>query len=178
MMEDLSVKALESTARHGGVICATMLAAFALTACSAGQITQTSSQVAAVDGASANAEDDSVAVRDVTVKIDENDKASLKFVAVNQDYSQAPHRLESVQVDGKDAGFNPRTIDFNCTLISDSAEGQQDRGAACIDYTETPLRGDFAYGGNVTVTFNFDSGSFDVTATVAQEQPEVGTFER
>ncbi|WP_448854518.1 hypothetical protein [Corynebacterium frankenforstense] len=182
-MEDMFVKALKSTARRGGVICATALTALALASCSAGQITQTSSQVAAVDGASADAEDGSVAVRDVTVVLDGAGNANLKFVAVNQDTSQKDHRLESVEVDGQQApGFRAATIDYPCSLVSDT-EAAHDRNAqaenaGCIEYTETELDGDYAVAGNVDVTFKFDSGDITVTATVSEQHPEAGQFER
>ncbi|WP_407637808.1 hypothetical protein [Corynebacterium atypicum] len=178
----MPVKALNSTARRGGVICATALAALALGACSAGQVTQTSSQVAAVDGASGDAADGSVAVRDVTVKLGENNKMGLKFIAVNQDYSRKDHTLKQVKVDGRDAQVGSHTLEFNCSLVSDTPAGlkamPQDEGASCIDYVSTELNGSYALGGNATVTFVFDSGEIEVVSTVAQDFPEAGTFER
>ena len=57
--------------------------ALLLAGCSAGQITQTSDQVAAVDGAGAASDNQEVAVQDVTVVLDDNGQAALKFTAIN-----------------------------------------------------------------------------------------------
>ena len=57
------MKSLKRAAVAAVAGCATL----ALVGCSAGQITQTSNQVAAVDGASGSTEDGALAVRDVMV---------------------------------------------------------------------------------------------------------------
>ncbi|WP_175934488.1 hypothetical protein [Corynebacterium sp. Marseille-P4321] len=147
-------------------------AALALTGCSAGQITQTSDQVAAVDGASGATENGEVAVQDVTVVLAEDGTAALKFTATNQDTSMKDHTLQNVAVDGQTVQLeNSGAIKYNCALVADSAEGlermpQDDDN--CIVYTETALNNEgFAYGGNLPVKFTFDTGTVDVTATVS-----------
>lgn len=158
-------------------------AGLALTGCSAGQITQTSNQVAAVDGASAATENGEIAVQDVTVVLAENGQAALKFSATNQDTSMKDHTLQSVTVDGTPVQLaNNNTIKYNCVLVADSAEGldrlPQDK-ENCIDYTATSLPNkDFAYGGNVPVKFNFDTGAVEVTATVSAPTLASGQVDR
>ncbi|OHO33279.1 hypothetical protein HMPREF2690_07750 [Corynebacterium sp. HMSC034E11] len=165
------------------VIAAAGCASLALVGCSAGQITQTSNQVAAVDGASAATENGEVAVQDVTVVLAEDGKAALKFTATNQDTSMTDHTLKSVTAGGNTVKIaNNNTIKYNCVLVADSAAGLErlpQDDANCISYTATSLANDdFAYGGNVPVTFNFDTGSIDVVATVSAPHLVSGQVDR
>ncbi|WP_042407792.1 hypothetical protein [Corynebacterium jeddahense] len=177
-MEDTPVKSLNRAA-----VVAVAGATLALAGCSAGQITQTSSQVAAVDGASGATEDGGLAVRDVTVVLDEDGSAAVKFSATNQDTSMKEHELKSVTVDGKPVTIaNEAKIGYNCVLVADSANGikrmPQDSDN-CINYTATSLNNDsFAYGGTLPVKFNFDSGSIEVQATVGAPTLASGQFDR
>jgi hypothetical protein len=176
------VKSLKSAARRGGIISAAALSALALASCSAGQVTQTASQVAAVNGAEGTSEDGTVAVRDVTVVVDQDGEAALKFTAVNQDTTMTEHTLESVDVDGTPVDIESATLARGCSLIADSAAGieatpQSENG--CVEYVETSLTNeDFAYAGNVPVTFTFDSGEITVDTTVAAPQLPAGSFHR
>ena len=180
MMEDTPVKSLKRVAAAAVAGCATL----ALVGCSAGQITQTSNQVAAVDGASASTEDGSVSVHDVTVVLAEDGQAALKFTATNQDTSMKDHTLKSVDVDGQNVAISGNSsIAYNCALVADSKDGlermPQDKNDNCIEYTATTLANDdFAYGGNVPVTFNFDTGSLDVVATVSAPTLASGQVDR
>ena len=180
MMEDTPVKSLKRVAAAAVAGCATL----ALVGCSAGQITQTSNQVAAVDGASASTEDGSVAVQDVTVVLAEDGQAALKFTATNQDTAMKDHTLKSVDVDGQNVTISGNSsIAYNCALVADSKDGlermPQDKNDNCIEYTATTLANDdFAYGGNVPVTFNFDTGSLDVVATVSAPTLASGQVDR
>ena len=158
--------------------------ALALSGCSAGQITQTSDQVAAVDGATAFTDNREVSVQDATVILQENGQAAVKFTATNQDTSMKDHTLKSVDVDGKSATVSGTSaIAYNCALVADSKDGlermPQDKNDNCIEYTATSLVNDgFAYGGNVPVTFNFDTGSVDVVATVSAPTLASGQVDR
>ncbi|QPK82989.1 hypothetical protein G7Y29_09100 [Corynebacterium qintianiae] len=168
-MEDIEVKSLKPVAAASAVAASALL----LVSCSAGQITQTSSQVAAVDGGSTTSENGEVAVQDVTVVLAEDGRAALKFTAVNQDSSMKAHRLVSASVDGQEVELSPapREIPTQCSVVGDSAEGIDALPRAdsdCIQYVETSLDNDaFAYGGNVPVTFTFDAGTIDVDAPVS-----------
>lgn len=177
------MKSLKSAARRGGIISAAALSALALASCSAGQVTQTASQVAAVNGAEGNSEDGTVAVRDVTVVLDDQGEAALKFTAINQDSTMTEHTLESVEVDGTPVDVDSTTLARGCSLIADSAAGleatPESENTGCIEYAETSLPNqDFAYGGNVPVTFVFDAGEINVIATIAAPQLPAGTFHR
>lgn len=183
-MEDNPVKPLKSAARRGGAVSAAALSALLLASCSAGQVTQTSDQVAAVDGASAHTEDEAVAVRDVTVIVADSGEAALKFTAINQDTGTAGHRLQTVSVNGKPVRVDQSTeIQPGCSLVADSAAGiadlNKDIDAGCIDYTATSLDNDnFAPGGNADVQFVFDNGTIPVTATVSAPNLDSGTVTR
>lgn len=157
------MKSLKSVARRGGTISAAALSALALVACSAGQITQTSSQVAAVDGASAGNQATGVTVMDVAVLLDENTgEAALKFTASNQDPEGREYTLESVQVDGQEVEVGAtEPIGRDCSLVADSADGLDaipQHKDGCIQYAETSLDNEsFAYGGSLPVTFTFSN---------------------
>lgn len=166
------VKSLNPVARRGVAVAIAAVSALGLAACSAGQITQTSSQVAAVDGASGENENGAVTVQDVTVVLDENGQAAVKFVASNQDYAMKDHTLSSISVNGQSVTMDSAdAIKYNCSLVGDSADGLEAMPQAesgCIQYVETSLDNqDFAYGGNVPVQFNFDTGTIEVVATVS-----------
>ena len=169
------MKSNNRTVRRGGAIAVATLSAAALAACSAGQITQTSSQVPAVDGARGGDESLGVSVQDVTVILDENTAdAALKFTAQNQDPSGESYNLSSVTVDGQEVQFNnqPVTLEQNCRLVADYEEHsthKNDFKDGCIQYATTSLENeDYAFGGNLPVVFTFDGlDPIEVTATVA-----------
>ncbi len=164
-------------------VAAAAAGALALTGCSAGQITQTSDQVAAVDGASAATENGEIAVQDVTVVLAEDGTAALKFTATNQDTSLTDHTLKSVSVNGTPVQLKATgPISYNCVLVADSAEGldrmPQDE-QNCFEYVAAPIANDnFAYGGNVDVTFTFDTGTIEVPATVSAPTLASGQVDR
>ncbi|GAB3086299.1 hypothetical protein [Corynebacterium aquatimens] len=166
------MKSYTSLARRGAIVSVAAASALALAACSAGQITQTSSQVAAVDGASGESENNAVTVQDVTLILDENGQAAVKFVASNQDYSMKEHTLSSITVNGQNATVeSAEPIKYNCTLVGDSAAGLEAMPHAeddCIQYVETSIPNqNFAYGGNVNIAFTFDTGTIELPATVS-----------
>ncbi|WP_288832581.1 hypothetical protein [uncultured Corynebacterium sp.] len=167
-MEDTHVKSLKPAAAVSAIAASALL----LAGCSAGQITQTSDQVAAVDGAGAASDNQEVAVQDVTVVLDDNGQAALKFTAINQNDNRKPHTLQSATVNGTPVQLGgPTEIPAQCTLVGDSAESLSTIPQAegdCIQYVPTTVvNKDFAFGGNVDVSFRFDAGNVDVTATVS-----------
>ena len=179
----LNVQSLKSAARRGAIISVTAVSALALASCSAGQITQTADKVAAVDGASASTEDNKVAVRDVTILVEPDGTAALKFTAVNQGYDTDVISLESVEVDGQRVEMDKaQPLHRDQSIIADSqknldATTQQD--SESVQYIATSLKNDdFGYAGDRPVTFEFSNGSIDVDATIAATQMQSGEFDR
>ncbi|WP_146183481.1 hypothetical protein [Corynebacterium yudongzhengii] len=180
------MKSLQSAARRGGMISAAALSAMALAACSAGQITQTSSQVAAVDGASGGDRALGVAVENITVLIDDTTgEASMQFAVTNQDPSGQEYTLESVEVDGQEAQLESTDpIAEQCTLIADTPshlESMPQSNSDCTQYTTVTLENqDWAFAGNLPVSFTFDhlDEPIEVTATVSAPTPEAGELDR
>lgn len=165
------------TARRSALIAVAGAAVAALSACSAGQITQTADQVAAVDGASANTADKTIAVRDVTVIVNEDKTAALKFTAVNTDTTMKEHALKSVKVDGKEVKLSEKpTIERNCSVVADSKanlELLKKNDQVCITYIDSELENDgLAVGGQKPVTFEFDSGKVELNAAIAANHNE------
>lgn len=181
------MKSLQTAARRGGIVSAAALSALALAACSAGQVTQTSSQVAAVDGAFGGDQALGVSVKDVTVLVDDTTgEASLKFIASNQDPSGEEYTLESVEVDGQPAQLEDvEPLGENCILVADSEthleQMPQDDEAGCTQYVTANLDNeDWAFAGNLPVTFTFDNldEPIEVTATVSAPTAEAGQLDR
>ncbi|MDU2586095.1 MAG: hypothetical protein E7C83_02875 [Corynebacterium sp.] len=179
----LNVQSLKSAARRGAIISVTAVSALALASCSAGQITQTADKVAAVDGASASTDDNKVAVRDVTILVEPDGSAALKFSAVNQGYDTDVISLESVEVDGQRVEMDKaQPLHRDQSIIADSqknldATTQQD--SENVQYIATSLKNDdFGYAGDRPVTFEFSNGSIDVDATIAATQMQSGEFDR
>lgn len=177
------MQSLKSAARRGAIISVTAVSALALASCSAGQITQTADKVAAVDGASASTEDNKVAVRDVTILVEPDGTAALKFTAVNQGYDTDVISLESVEVDGQRVEMDKaQPLHRDQSIIADSqknldATTQQD--SENVQYIATSLKNDdFGYAGDRPVTFEFSNGSIDVDATIAATQMQSGEFDR
>lgn len=177
------MKSLNSAARRGAIITVAAVSALALASCSAGQNTQTASQVAAVDGNQAESANGEVAVRDVTVHVTEDGEAGLKFTAINQDTSHTTHTLESATVDGlpvRIQGAEP--IERNCSLVAD-IESELEKltipEVGCVQHVATSLSNPgFAYGGVVPVEFIFDTGTITLDATVSAPVLESGDFDR
>ncbi|MDK8546581.1 hypothetical protein QP912_08780 [Corynebacterium pseudodiphtheriticum] len=173
---------LKSFVRRGGTISAAALASLTLAACSAGHITQTSSQVATVDGQSANSENGELSVRDVTITVEDN-AAALKFTATNQDPSMKAHTLESISVDGNQVSLGTLDpIEPGCSVFGDSALELKDTPQAekaCIQYIETTLdNDDYAPGGHRPVEFVFDSVTITVDAAIAAAPLTTGEHDR
>ena len=177
------MQSLKSAARRGAIISVTAVSALALASCSAGQVTQTADKVAAVDGASASTDDNKVAVRDVTILVEPDGSAALKFSAVNQGYDTDVISLESVEVDGQRVEMDKaQPLHRDQSIIADSqknldATTQQD--SENVQYIATTLKNDdFGYAGDRPVTFEFSNGSIDVDATIAATQMQSGEFDR
>lgn len=176
------MKSLKAAARRGVVVSATAAAALALVACSGGQITQTSSQVAAVDGTEAATEDGNVAVRDVQILVEPDGEAALKFTAVNQGYQEELYTLESVEVDGQDVAISAQPINRDGRIVADSAanlENVPQADSEKVQYVETTLNDeDFGYAGFRPVTFTFSNGTIEVNAPVSASQMVAGEQNR
>lgn len=177
------MKSLKATARRGALISVAAVSALALASCSAGQITQTSSQVAAVDGAEGNTSDNAVAVRDVTVHLTSEGEAGLKFTAINQDPSDKEHNLQSVTVGGEEVTIDGETaIPSGTSLVADIAseiEKLTEPDLSNITFVKTSLKNTgLALGGTKDVVFTFDDGEITVNATISEPVLESGTEDR
>lgn len=178
------MKSLKAAARRGAMISATAAAALALVACSGGQITQTSSQVAPVDGTSAATEDGIVAVRDVAIQVDPTTgDASLKFTAVNQGYKEETVSLESIDVDGQSVSLGSlQPMNRDQRIVGNSAaelELHNQADGDYIQYVETSLQDDdFGFAGYRPVTFTFSNGSLTMDAAITAPQMEAGKYNR
>ncbi|MBG9242824.1 hypothetical protein [Corynebacterium belfantii] len=182
-MEDVHVKSLKSAARRGAMISVAAASALALTSCSAGQITQTSDQVAAVDGSEVDNANGTIALRDVTISLTEQGQAGVKFTAINQDNSNKEHVLKSITVDGTKATIDGDTkLASDCSIVGGiKAEISQltEPKAGCITHVITSVENKgLAVGGSKNVVFSFDSGDIALDATIAAPVLESGQHDR
>ncbi|AZA12764.1 hypothetical protein ACFPVT_10515 [Corynebacterium choanae] len=177
----------KTVARPFAVVAAAAVALGALSACSAGQVSQTAHQVAAVDGAKGGTEDGKLLVRDVMVVVDTEDPvAGVKFTAINNDTDLATYQLKSVTVQGEKATVsNSPELNRDCLLIADpeipagEAKADAPKGS-CQFYTDATVKNiGFPPGGTVPVTFDFGAaGTIDVDAAVTEPLLDAGSTPR
>lgn len=177
------MKSQKSTVARGALAIVAAGAAMGLTACSAGQITQTAEQAPAVNGV--HAKEGHIAVNDVTVVLDADGKPSLKFTASNAEDNGKSITLESAKVDGKSASVNGEDIKPGCNLIvdrQDSITELKKAGAKqkCLNYVSGEVTGlkDLYVGGQKAVEIKFDGADFKLNAPVVAYTPKAGAFDR
>lgn len=179
------MKSFTSVARRGAVLTAAALSAFALTACSAGQITQTDTQVAAVNGAEINTSAEGLVLRDATVIVDKDNKASLKFTVLNNDPKTVSYNLISVMVNGKSvelpADLN-KTIAAGGTMVvapKSDLENIPKSDSKITSYGTIDLENQgFAHGAHAEFEINFDNASGKGQIPVAGSQLKSGEHTR
>lgn len=181
-MEDQIVKSQKSTAVRGALAIVAAGAALGMTACSAGQITQTAEQVPAVNGL--HKYDGNVSVGDVSVVLDADGSPSLKFTAANAEDEGKDVKLISATVDGEKVDFN-ETIKPGCNVVvaSETALADLKKGAEnqkCLSYVSGEVSGlkDVYVGGQKPVEIKFDKTEFSMDAPVVAYTPEAGAFDR
>lgn len=182
-MEDLIVKSQKSIAARGALVLVAAGSAMALTACGAGQISQTANQVPAVNGTNGNAE--RVSLRDASLSIGLDGETYVKFTAGNIEDGAQDVKLESIKVDGKDVSLDgDGTIKPGCNMVTDTPEiiKNLEKGAknTCNTYASPKLSDakDIYPGGSKPAEFTFDTGTIKVNLPVVGEQPTSGEFFR
>lgn len=158
-------------------------AALALSACGAGQISQTANQVAAVNGTDGDLGD--AAVRDVTLITQEDNSVALKFNLSNQGIEDTDITLERVSV--QDATLDiggSKTVSPDCSVVADSQAAISDMNpsnadAGCVEYLETTVEGENFYNGAArVVTFEFSNGDLEINAPITAWYSEAGQTNR
>lgn len=154
-------------------------AALALSACSAGQISQTANQVPAVNGNSGQLGD--AVVHDVTLITQEDNSVALKFNASNEAIQENNVTLEGIEVEDASVDFgSDLTIEPNCSVVADSQEAidrmnPDDVDLNCTEYLATTVTGDNFYTGSAReVTFRFNGGDLEVNAPITAWYAEAG----
>ena len=183
-MEDHIVKSQKSFAVRGTLALVAAGSALTFTACSAGQITQTGSQVAAVNGVSGS--QGFATVSGAAVVVGPDDGLEMKFTAGNLADNKAPIRLESVEVEGKQvSGIPVQEIKPGCNIVADKNGNVKDmenaaRESTCNIYASTDIPGlkDVYLGGHKKVTFTFSNGTIELNAPVVAFTPPSGKLYR
>jgi len=182
IVKTLKAQPLKTTFARGALALVAAGSALALSACGAGQITQTSSQVAAVNGAHGNA--GHADVQDVSVVVGPDNTLALKFTVTNEDEKGQAVKIESVKVDGKEvSGINNAEIPAGGSLVGDGKFAMEDletKGQAQLKYATTSIKGlqDVYVGGHKKVTFKMNVGEVELNAPVNGYVPESGKLHR
>ncbi|CAI36458.1 putative secreted protein [Corynebacterium jeikeium] len=182
IVKTLKAQPLKTTFARGALALVAAGSALALSACGAGQISQTSSQVAAVNGASGTAEH--ADVQDVTVVVGPDNALALKFTITNEDTHGKPVKVESVKVEGKEiSGLEKTEIPAGGSLIADGKFAMEDIEAKeqkQLQYATTSIKGldDVYVGGHKKVTFKLNVGEVELSAPVSAYVPEAGQLHR
>lgn len=182
IVKTLKAQPLKTTFARGALALVAAGSALALSACGAGQITQTSSQVAAVNGAHGNA--GHADVQDVSVVVGPDNALALKFTVTNEDEKGQAVKIESVKVDGKEvSGINNAEIPAGGSLVGDGKFAMEDletKGQAQLKYATTSIKGlqDVYVGGHKKVTFKMNVGEVELNAPVNGYVPESGKLHR
>lgn len=138
-------------------------AALGASACSAGQVSQTAYQVAAVDGGSGSAGD--LAVNDFQVVLPESGEAGVRFVAsyTGSGLGDAV-TLDRVEIDGEEVQLGQRKpLERGCSLVVAAPEDANPVPApngVCVDQTTgtLPNSDGFDNGVSVPATVSFSNG--------------------
>mgnify|MGYP001756679535 CR=1 FL=1 len=182
IVKTLKAQPLKTTFARGALALVAAGSALALSACGAGQITQTSSQVAAVNGASGSA--GHADVQDVSVVVGPDNSLALKFTVTNEDEKGKAVTVESVKVDGKEvSGLDEAEIPAGGSLVADGEFAMDDlktKGQDQLKYTATSVKGvdDVYVGGHKKVTFKLNVGEVELNAPVNAYVPEAGKLHR
>ncbi|MGN0097247.1 MAG: hypothetical protein ACI38U_14435 [Corynebacterium sp.] len=158
-------------------------AALALSACGAGQISQTANQVAAVNGT--NGELGDAVVRDVTLITQEDNSVALKFNASNQGVEGDDITLERISVQDASVDLGESvTISPDCSVVADSESAIKEMNPSnadvgCTQYLDTTVDGENFYSGAArVVTFEFSNGDIEINAPIVAWYTEAGQTNR
>lgn len=159
--------------------------ALGVTACGAGQVSQTANQVAAVDGGRGTAGD--LTVNDLQVIIpDDGGQARVGFVAAFTGYGlDDTVSVDSVEINGVKAQLGPsEPMARGCSVVFDAtadAEPVPAKDDICIEHTTATLAAskDLHLGTSVPATISFSNGDqIETDAAVMPEILEIAEYTR
>ena len=159
--------------------------ALGASACSAGQTSQTASQVAAVDGGRGEAGE--LTVNDLQVIVDEeNAEARVGFAVSLTGYGfDESVSIDSVEIDGMPVQLGAtQPMERGCTIVFDAredAEPGQAEGDICLERAVATLPGseDLRMGTSVPATLSFSNGDqIETNAAVMGSIVEAGDYTR
>lgn len=171
--------------RRGALAALAVGAAIGMSACSAGQISQTASQVAAVDGGQGSAGD--IYVNDLLVALPESGEGEAKvgFVASYTDSGKSDSvSIDQLEIDGTEVQLGEsKPIGRGCSLVfsaaEDSAQAPLPKDVCIENSTATMPVGDLSLGTSVPATVSFSNGDkIETNAGVIAEITVAGEYDR
>lgn len=183
--EEPDVTSLNTGLRRTALVVLAAGTALGMTACGAGQVSQTANQVAAVDGGRGSVGE--LTVNDLQVIVPDNGGAArVGFVASFTGYGLGEEvTIDSVVVDGVKAQLGAiQPIQRGCSVVFDATEDakpapKQDN--LCIEHTTATLASsdDLHIGTSVPATVSFSNGDqIETEAGVMAEILEIGEYTR
>lgn len=171
--------------RRSALVVLAACAALGASACSAGQVSQTAYQVAAVDGGSGSTGD--LDVNDLVVVLPESGggEARVGFVAsyTGPDLGD-PVSLDGVRIDGVEARVGQsQPLARGCSLVVSAAEDARPAPAPegiCVEQTTATVpSGSLTIGESVPATLTFSNGDrIETSAGVIAPVPDSGEYSR
>ena len=163
--EEPDVTSPNTGLRRTALVVLAVGAALGASACGSGQISQTASQVAAVDGGNGSLGD--LNVNDLQVTLDEDGgDARVGFVAsFSGSGLDEPISLESVEIDGEQAKLGQtKPMERGCTIVVDASENAKPTPApegVCLETTTAslPASDDLKIAVSVPATVSFSNGA-------------------
>ena len=160
-------------------------AALGASACSAGQLTQTSNQVAAVDGGQGSVGD--LTVNDLVVSLPAagDAEARVGFTASYTGYGFGePVTVDRVQIAGTPVQLGEApALERGCSIVF-TVRGEADpnpggEGVCVTEATATIPAGELSPGTSVPATVSFSNGDqLETDAAIVTETPEAGVYTR
>lgn len=183
--EEPDVTSPNTGLRRTALVVLAACAALGASACSAGQVSQTAYQVAAVDGGSGSA--GNLEVNDFVVVLPESGagEARVGFVAsyTGSGFGDAVS-LDDVRIDGVEARVGQsQALARGCSLVVSAAEDARPATAqegVCVEQTTATVpSGSLTIGQSVPATLTFSNGErIETLAGVIAPVPDAGEYSR
>lgn len=178
------MKTLKNTAVRSALALVAAGSLLAATACSAGQVTQTADQVAAVNGVATDVSH--LILNDAAIVVDPDNKLAVKVTISNTENEGRQVTLQSITVNGQQATLGGESsVQAGANLVLDypaAVDALEQQGSTLTNTYGTATIDNGAglsIGNSATVTVTFDNGeSVEVSAPVVGYTPEAGAYYR
>lgn len=182
--EEPDVTSPNTGLRRTALVVLAVGAALGASACSAGQVSQTANQVAAVDGGNGSAGD--LYVNDLVVAVPDEGETRVGFTASFSGYGLGEEvALDRVEINGTEVQLGEaQPLERGCSLVflpGENATPEPSPEGVCVEQTTATLPGadDLKIGTSVPATVSFSNGAqIETQAAVIAPVLEAGEYTR